>query len=135
MKDLHCLKLTKTEVTDCTSDPLRTLYDSIFAATTAAASVCVCLARGLFGRLPVFTFTVKLAVVITLALCLAVGLTVSLQPVLKLTDVLINTSGGICHPCSAHVFIITGVLLTLLLGNVHVVLPACPLGIRDICDG
>lgn len=126
-----CLKIIKNIL-----DPFRTFYDSIFAAAAgaAAASVCIRLAGGVFGGLPVFTLTVRLAVA-TVALWLAVGLTVSLQPLLRRTGVLMNTPGGVSHPCSAQVFIITGVLLALLLGNVHVVLPACHLGVCEVSDG
>lgn len=129
--DLHCLK-----VTVCISDPLRSLYVSIFAATTSApaASVYVYLAGGVFGGLAVFTFTVRPAVVVTVALWLAVVLIVRLQPVLRLVGVLMNTSWVISRPCSAQVFIIIGVLLALLLGDVHVVLPACHSGISEISD-
>ena len=82
-----------------------------------------------------FTVTVGPAVVIAVALLLAVGLIVSLQPVLRLADVSMATSGGVSYPCSAQVVLIIGVLLTLLLGNVHVVLPARYLGISEISDG
>lgn len=125
-------KHTKAQVPASISDPLRTFDDSVFAGTAgaAAASVCVCLAGGVFGALSVFTVTVRYAVVVTVTLWLAVGLTVSLQPVLRVMDILM----GISHSCSAQVFIIIAVLLALLVGNVHMVLPACHLGISKISD-
>lgn len=82
-----------------------------------------------------FPFTVRLAVVVAVARWLAIGRIVSLQLVLKLTHILEDTSGGVSHPPFTQVVFIIGVLLALLLSYVHVVLPACHLGISEIGDG
>lgn len=117
-----------------TSDPLRTFYHSIFAASAACAAAAP-VAIGLAGGVPMFPFMVGLTVVITGVLQLNVGLVFSIKLLLILTHILMARPGTVSPPSSAQVFIVIGTLLTLFLGDVNVVLSASDLGVGEIGDG